>query len=218
MLANLEKRPQFPNEEFVKWWKIDHCANGESKTCWCEPGKNGKCWDRHEKKAADAMDPMSPVMHILKGAEDSIGVLEAIQRVYINIGSCSETCWTNHLTNFFVVDPTQRNFGQTPFDIGQCRRECPNFRAVEDRLAEIGAFLFSQRPADLYAARGLEEQSGIGRATRSRIRRWIGQIRPATVRARIARSATPAKSPMPAAATRRSTFSRPMPTAFAKIF
>ncbi len=156
MLANLEKRPQFPNEEFVKWWKTDHCANADSKTCWCEPGKNGKCWDRHEKKAADAMDPMSPVMHVLKGAEDSIGVLEAIQRVYINIGSCSETCWTNHLTNFFVVDPTQRNFYQTPFDIGQCRRDCPNFRAIEDRLADIGAFLFSQRPADLYAARGLK--------------------------------------------------------------
>ena len=33
-----------------------------------------------------------PVHHILKGGEDSIGALEAVQRVYFNIGSCSEQC------------------------------------------------------------------------------------------------------------------------------
>src|SRR5260370_28884932 len=102
------------------------------------------------------MDPHDPIMHILKGGEDTIGVLEAVQRVYLNIGSCSETCWENHLTNFFVLDPTQRGFGQTPVNIGQCRRECPNFRAVEDRLPEIAAFLMSSRPPEFYAARGLK--------------------------------------------------------------
>ncbi|MEO8661570.1 MAG: cytochrome c [Bryobacteraceae bacterium] len=156
-LANLTKRPTFPDEDLVKWWKTDHCAAGaDPNTCWCEPGMNNKCWERRQKKATDPMDPMSPVMHILKGGEDSIGALEAIQRVYLNIGSCSETCWLNHLSNFFVADPTQRNFFQTPFDIGQCRRDCPNFRAVEDRLPEIASFLFAQKPSDLYAARGLK--------------------------------------------------------------
>ena len=67
----------------------------------------------------------------------------------------------NHLTNFFVVDPTQRGYGQTPFNIGQCRRECPNFRAVEDRLPEIATFLAHQRPTDLYAARGLKDNQAL---------------------------------------------------------
>ena len=93
--------------------------------------------------------------HILKGGEDSIGALEAIQRVYFNIGSCSEQCWTNHLTDLRQLDPQGRNFGQTPFIIGQCRRDCPNFRAIEDRLPNILAFLESKETdaTDLAQAR-----------------------------------------------------------------
>ena len=37
----------------------------------------------------------------------------------------------------------------------QCRRDCPKFRAIEDRLQNIVDFLFTGRPADLYRARGL---------------------------------------------------------------
>ena len=162
-IINLDKRPTFGDEVVVKWSKTDHCASGaDEKTCWCEPGRNAKCWERRTKNASDPMDPTSPVMHILKGGEDSVGVLEAIQRVYINIGSCSEACWTNHLTNFFVVDPAQRGFGQTPFNIGQCRRDCPNFRAIEDRLPDIAAFLMENRPVDLYAARHLSNVQDLG--------------------------------------------------------
>src|SRR3546814_2098480 len=76
------------------------------------------------------------VHHILKGGEDSNGFHEAIQRVYFNIGSCSEQCWVNHLTDLRQLDPQGRNFGQTPFDIAQCRRDCPAFRAIEDRSEE----------------------------------------------------------------------------------
>ncbi|MFP5288203.1 MAG: cytochrome c, partial [Thermoanaerobaculia bacterium] len=80
-----------------------------------------------------------------------------IQRVYFNIGSCSEECWLNHLTDLRQLDPTQRNFGQTPFDIGQCRRDCPGFRAIEDRLGLIAKFFMASKPADLWQARGLED-------------------------------------------------------------
>jgi len=83
------------------------------------------------------------VHHILKGGGDSIGALGAIQRVYFNIGSCAEQCWVNHLTDLRQLDPQARNFGQTPFDIGQCRRDCPNFRAVEDRLHNILDFFLT---------------------------------------------------------------------------
>ena len=150
-IINLKQRPTFPDEVVVKWRRAASCAAGSSDdTCWCEPGKSGKCWLRSSQK--------TEVNHILKGGEDSIGAPEAVQRVYFNIGSCSDTCWVNHLTDLRQLDPQQRNYGQTPFDIGQCRRECPNFRAIEDRLEDIVGFLESReaRATDLHEAEGIK--------------------------------------------------------------
>jgi hypothetical protein len=159
-LINIAQRPTFPDEVVIKWRKGDSCA-GESDEgkCWCEPGRNNKCWRRSEAKET--------VHHILKGGEDSIGALEAIQRVYFNIGSCSEQCWVNHLTDLRQLDPQQRGFGQTPFDIGQCRRDCPSFRAIEDRLPNILDFFLSKEAhaADLQAARENEKKRKNPKAT-----------------------------------------------------
>jgi hypothetical protein len=150
-LINLERRPTFP-EQVTRWRPVSSCAAGSNeRACWCEPGQDGKCWQRSQQT--------EQVHHILKGGEDSIGALEAVQRVYFNIGSCSEQCWVNHITDLRQADPKHRGFGQTPFDIGQCRRDCPNFRAIEDRLQNIVDFLFTGRPADLYRARGLTSQT-----------------------------------------------------------
>ncbi|MBP6708180.1 MAG: cytochrome c, partial [Candidatus Accumulibacter sp.] len=93
--------------------------------------------------------------------EDSIGAHEAIQRVYFNIGSCSEQCWVNHFSDMRQVDPEQRGFGQTPFNIGQCRRDCPNFRAIEDRLQNVLDFFASAESdqTDLAAARARTRQA-----------------------------------------------------------
>jgi mono/diheme cytochrome c family protein len=146
-ILNFSQRPTFPDEAVPKWRSATACeAAAPTGSCWCEPGREGKCWRRDVQKTA--------VHHILKGGEDSIGVHEAVQRVYFNIGVCSEECWVNHLTDFRQIDPQQRNFGQTPFDIGQCRRDCPNFRAIEDRLPEVVAFLQSKetRPPELATA------------------------------------------------------------------
>ncbi len=149
-IINLPRRPKEFEEDVLKWRKTNTCpAVANERECWCEPGRDGKCWQRSLQKET--------VRHILKGGEDSIGDNEAVQRVYINIGSCAEVCWVNHLTNLRELDPSQRGFGQTPVDIGQCRRDCRNFRAIEDRLAEIVAFLATGRPTDLYAARGLRD-------------------------------------------------------------
>lgn len=147
-IINLRQRPTFANEDVVKWRKADSCAaDASDRECWCEPGRDGKCWKRG--RASET------VHHILKGGEDSIGANEAIQRVYFNIGSCAEQCWVNHLTDLRQLDPQGRGFGQTPFDIGQCRRDCPNFRAIEDRLGDIASFLQSKETnaTDLAAAR-----------------------------------------------------------------
>ena len=148
-IINTGQRPAFSNEVVDKWRKVMECpADAEQTACWCEPGHEGKCWQRSTRTEG-------AVHHILKGGEDSIGALEAIQRVYINIGSCAEQCWVNHLTDLRQLDPEQRNFGQTPFDIGQCRRDCANFRAVEDRLQNILDFLSSAEThaTDLEVAR-----------------------------------------------------------------
>jgi hypothetical protein len=135
-IINLHSRPTFPGENVTKWRKIEVCGKDDKDTdCWCEPGHDGKCW-KHSSET-------ETVHHILKGGEDSIGAKEAVQRVYLNIGSCAEQCWVNHLTDLRELDPKSRNFGQTPFDIGQCRRDCPNFRAIEDRLGNILDFLMS---------------------------------------------------------------------------
>jgi mono/diheme cytochrome c family protein len=143
-IINLAKRP-VAEHRVLKWRKASACPVHE-EICWCEPRKPGKCWLRSEQNER--------VHNILKGGEDSIGAAEAVQRVYFNIGSCAEQCWINHVSDLRAVDPTQRNYGQTPFDIGQCRRDCAGFRAIEDRLGDILAFLATARPADLWKARG----------------------------------------------------------------
>jgi hypothetical protein len=152
-IINTSVRPTFPGEKVTKWRKVAACTAGDAN-CWCEPGRDNKCWQRGTATET--------VHHILKGGEDSIGAQEAIQRVYFNIGSCSEQCWANHLTDQRQLDPIARHYGQTPFDIGQCRRDCPNFRAIEDRLPDVLAFLSSKEAdvTDLATARAnaLREQ------------------------------------------------------------
>jgi mono/diheme cytochrome c family protein len=153
-ILNIKQRPTFHDEVVNKWRKANSCGKDDPKSaCWCEPGRDGKCWVKSTQKET--------VHHILKGGEDSIGAPEAVQRVYFNIGSCSEQCWVNHLTDLRQVDPQGRNFGQTPFNIGQCRRDCPNFRAIEDRLGNIVDFLLSNENSatDLHVARENERKA-----------------------------------------------------------
>lgn len=153
-LVNIKQRPTFPGEIVNKWRKAQSCAPGEDEqVCWCEPGRDHKCWRKSVQE--------DTVHHVLKDGGDSIGFTEALQRVYINIGSCAEQCWVNHLTDLRQLDPQQRNFGQTPFDIGQCRRDCPNFRAIEDRLTNLAAFLMSSETnaTDLQEARALQRKA-----------------------------------------------------------
>jgi hypothetical protein len=147
-IINLAKRPT-TEHRVLKWRKAASCPDGNGANCWCEPGKPGKCWARSELR--------EQVHNILKGGEDSIGAPEAIQRVYFNIGSCAEQCWLNHIPDLRAIDPTQRNYGQTPFDIGQCRRDCAGFRAIEDRLNDLVAFFATARPSDLAQARNITE-------------------------------------------------------------
>lgn len=165
-IINLSQRPTFSGEAITKWRKTTSCAaDAHEDRCWCEPARNGKCWQR-ETRSDDVTSvhvggvavSLPGVHHMLKGGEDSIGAREAIQRVYLNIGSCAEQCWANHLSDPRQLDPDSRGFGQTPVAIGACRRDCPSFRAIEDRLGNVLDFLFSAESdaTDLYVARDHE--------------------------------------------------------------
>ena len=168
-LINVSQRATFAAESITKWRKADSCgAEKDPQKCWCEPGRDGKCWvhstrsdDKTPVNIGGKRVNLEGVHHILKGGEDSIGALEAIQRVYFNIGSCAEQCWVNHLTDLRQADPQQRGYGQTPFNIGQCRRDCPNFRAIEDRLQNLLDFFLSPEgdAMDLHAARNNERRA-----------------------------------------------------------
>lgn len=153
-IINFARRP-LSEHRVLKWRKASNCTAGEAK-CWCEPAKPGKCWAQSERT--------EQVPNVLKGGEDTVGYAEAMQRVYFNIGSCAEQCWINHVPDLRAVDPAQRNYGQTPFDIGQCRRDCGSFRAVEDRLDAVVAFLLAARPSDLWRARGLPSPAALDAA------------------------------------------------------
>ncbi|TXT31252.1 MAG: hypothetical protein FD131_1161 [Rhodocyclaceae bacterium] len=162
-LINVAQRPVFKGEVVNKWRKATTCgAEKDEDKCWCEPGRSGKCWLKSTRDddtttvfLGGLKVALPGVHHILKGGEDSTGAHEAIQRVYFNIGSCSEQCWVNHFSDMRQVDPEQRGFGQTSFNVGQCRRDCPNFRAVEDRLQNVLDFFASAESdeTNLQAAR-----------------------------------------------------------------
>jgi len=168
-LINVAQRPVFKGESITKWRKASTCGTEKDEgKCWCEPGRSGKCWEMSTRD--DDTTPVNlggqkvvlpGVHHILKGGEDSTGALEAIQRVYFNIGSCSEQCWVNNFSDLRQVDPEARGFGQMPFNVGQCRRDCPNFRAVEDRLQNILDFFASAESdeTNLQAARANARKS-----------------------------------------------------------
>ena len=94
--------------------------------------------------------------------------MEAIQRVYFNIGSCAEQCWVNHLTDLRAADPEQRNYGQTPFDIGQCRRDCPTSARSRTGSGDIRLLPDGAADRPLAGARpGLAARPGDRSSTRS---------------------------------------------------
>src|SRR3546814_4092332 len=74
-IINFRQRPTFANEVVDKWRKVDACDAGDPETsCWCEPGRVGKCW---RKSVAQ-----ETVHHILKGrSEEHTSELQSLMRI-----------------------------------------------------------------------------------------------------------------------------------------
>lgn len=143
-IINFPQRPVF-TDKVTRWFHVPSCSPSDSN-CQEITYRNGK------KKYWQLETRDMQVFHILKGGEDSVGADLAVQRVYVNIGMCAEQCWMNHHMDLRTLHSTDRGFGQTPFQIAQCRRDCAPWRANEDRVNDIVSFLLSARPADLKTA------------------------------------------------------------------
>ncbi len=80
---------------------------------------------------------------VLKDGSDSVGVLGALNRVYLNIGLFSEE-W---LTHFYPVVGTQKI---TPIKIADAQKNSSYWNATEDQTADMAIFfLVSASPDDL---------------------------------------------------------------------
>src|SRR5437762_1338798 len=91
-------------------------------------------------------EDMSPVPHILKDGADSVGVLGAAIRVYVNIGMFSEYWLTRH-------DRLLGRAPQKPFEIPYAREHSVFWRATEERLLTIDAFFRRLKPFHLANAK-----------------------------------------------------------------
>ena len=87
------------------------------------------------------------VPHILKDGADSVGIPLASERVYINIGSCSDYWLTLH-------EPLLGTTPQKPFEIETARKECEYWPKTEARMADAEAFLTTLTPMYLKDAPG----------------------------------------------------------------
>jgi len=96
--------------------------------------------------------------HVLKGGEDSVGDHLALIRVYVNIGMCTEECWT---PNF----PTPGSFfgektKQKPFSIAQCAKACEPWNYADAKMDDLAAFLVTGGPTYLMAAQDVDGKPG----------------------------------------------------------
>ncbi len=102
---------------------------------------------RYEEVMNDGTTKKVP--HILKDGADSVGIALASERVYINIGSCSDYWLTLH-------DPLLGRKAQKPFNIDTARKECELWPKTEARMADAEAFLNTIKPMYLKDAPGGE--------------------------------------------------------------
>ncbi len=81
-----------------------------------------------------AKGPRFAVPRVLKDGADSVGILGALARVYVSIGEFHEE-WLRHFNPLVGGRP------QTPIDIPTMQRNSVYWRATEERLGDVAAFL-----------------------------------------------------------------------------
>jgi hypothetical protein len=105
--------------------------------------KGGELNNKQLKGTFDAPDTSwSP--RVLKDGSDSVGVLGALNRVYLNIGLYSEE-WVRHFNPFFGGKPI------TPIEIATAEKNSPYWRATEAGTPNMAKFLLKAGQPDRLA-------------------------------------------------------------------
>ncbi|PTQ91320.1 hypothetical protein [Agitococcus lubricus] len=130
------------------------------------PGTQNNIMDFHNKRLFEHVmrDPVTGEVkkamtrHVLKGGEDSVGEHLALIRVYVNIGMCTEECWTPNFPypgQFFG-----RGTKQSPMRIMQCANQCDAWNYADSKMDDLAAFLITGGPTYLMAARDKDNTLG----------------------------------------------------------
>ncbi|MGQ0701286.1 MAG: hypothetical protein ACT4PZ_23950 [Panacagrimonas sp.] len=130
------------------------------------PGTQNNIMDFHNRivREQTMRDPITGELkkgltqNVLKGGEDSVGDHLALIRVYVNIGMCTEECWT---PNF----PTPGSFfgqsaKQKPFRIAQCAKDCDAWNYADAKMDDLAAFLVTGGPTYLLRANDIDGSPG----------------------------------------------------------
>ena len=89
--------------------------------------------------------------HVLKGGEDSVGEHLALIRVYVNIGMCTEECWTPNFP--YPGRLIGRGTKQSPMRIMQCAAQCDPWNYADAKMDDLTAFLITGGPTYVMAAK-----------------------------------------------------------------
>ncbi len=123
------------------------------------PGTQNNIMDFHNKRLFEHVmkDPVTGKVktamtrHVLKGAEDSVGEHLALIRVYVNIGMCTEECWTPNFP--YPGQLLGRGVHQSPMRIMQCANACDAWNYADSKMDDLAAFLITGGPTYLLAAK-----------------------------------------------------------------
>jgi hypothetical protein len=130
------------------------------------PGTQNNIMDFHNKRLFEhAMkDPVTGEVktantrHVLKGGEDSVGEHLALIRVYVNIGMCTEECWTPNFA--YPGQLLGRGTKQSPMRIMQCANECDAWNYADSKMNDLAAFLITGGPTYLIASKDKDNTDG----------------------------------------------------------
>ncbi|HUP92923.1 MAG TPA: hypothetical protein VM074_11800, partial [Solimonas sp.] len=96
--------------------------------------------------------------NVLKGGEDSVGDHLALIRVYVNIGMCTEECWTPNFPSPGSLFGDKSR--QHPFRITQCAKDCEPWNYADAKMDDLAAFLITGGPTYLMAAKDVDGTPG----------------------------------------------------------
>jgi hypothetical protein len=130
------------------------------------PGTQNNIMDFHNKRifSHEMKDPVTGKIstantrHVLKGAEDSVGEHLALIRVYVNIGMCTEECWTPNFP--YPGRMIGRGTEQSPMRIMQCAAECDPWNYADAKMDDLAAFLITGGPTYLMASKDKDGKAG----------------------------------------------------------